>query len=111
MFTVDLQDLHTMDLGAHIHLMEEWNEDAGFMWQPAVVVLQGFYTRVFQGDGKGGLHVATYITNGEGDIISLIVYTHRDAIGHEYLGNSLSNHMLNRRQSMQERMEDMERPT
>lgn len=92
-------ELYEMDLGAHIHVMEEWNEDAGFQWQPATVILHGYYTRVIQEDGKGGLHVASYVTHGEGDLVSLRVYTdtpknrgsrpivHDDAIhrcGHEY---------------------------
>jgi hypothetical protein len=92
MFVVDRNDLHAMDLGAHIHLMEEWNEEAGFEWGPATILLHGYYTRVIQEDGKGGLHFATYITHGEGDIISLIVYTHRDPEGQEYLNGSLARH-------------------
>lgn len=75
MFTVDMKDLHTMDLGAHCQTMEEWNEEAGFIWQPAQVFLHGYYTRVVQDDGQGGLHIATYVSNGEGDLVSLRVYT------------------------------------
>jgi len=69
-----LNELHQMDLAVHIHTMDEWNEDTKWDWQPATVILQGFYTRVIQEDGIGGLHVATYVTNGEGDLRSLRVF-------------------------------------
>lgn len=91
MFTVGIGDLHAMDLAAHIHLMEEWNEDT-FQWGPAHVILHGYYTRVIQEDGLGGVHVATYITHGEGDIVSLVIYTHKRPQGDEYLYGSLMKH-------------------
>lgn len=111
MFTVDMGDLHAMDLGAHVATMEEWNEEAGFRWGPATVILQGFYTRVVQDDGIGGLHVATYITGGEGDLISLRVYVGRHADGTEYMGNTLANHIAGMRQGLDERMDDAGRPS
>jgi hypothetical protein len=55
-------------------VMEEWNEGSAFNWQPATVYIHGYYTRVVQEDGLGGLHIATYITSGEGDLVSLRVY-------------------------------------
>jgi hypothetical protein len=69
------KELNAMDLGTHMHVMEEWNPEAGFVWGDAYVILHGYFTRVIQEDGKGGLHVATYVTNGEGDLRSLRVYT------------------------------------
>lgn len=64
-----------MDLGVHMMVMDEWNECTEWDWQPATVFLQGYYTRVVQEDGIGGLHIATYVTNGEGNLKSLRVYT------------------------------------
>jgi hypothetical protein len=64
-----------MDLGTHMYLMEEWNEGTEFGWKDAQVILHGYLTRVIQEDNHGGLHVATYVTNGEGDLRSLRVYT------------------------------------
>lgn len=70
-------ELHAMDLGTHMHVMEEWNEgsEAEFGWQDAMVVLHGYYTRVIQEDSIGGLYVCTYVSGGEGDLQSLRVYT------------------------------------
>lgn len=77
---VSVADLHAMDLAAHIHLMEEWNEES-FHWQEATVTLLGYVTIVTQDDGNGGFHVAVYLSGGEGDLISLRVYTNKNPQG------------------------------
>lgn len=82
---VSRADLNRMDLGAHIQLLEEWNEDAGFIWGPATITHTGYYTVVTQEDGLGALIVATYVANGEGDIRALRIYTSRSPFGDEYL--------------------------
>lgn len=64
-----------MDIGSHMQIMEEWNEDYSFGWKDAQVILHGYFTRVIQEDSRGGLYIATYVTNGEGDLRSLRVYT------------------------------------
>lgn len=68
-------ELNQMDFGTHMAVMEEWNEHHDFDWQDATVILHGYYTRVVQTDGIGGLYIATYLSHGEGDLISLRVYT------------------------------------
>lgn len=80
-------ELNALDLGVHMQVMEEWNE-VTFDWQPALVVLHGYYTRVIQEDhgvltpsyeattrdGQShGLYIATYVSNGEGDLRALRV--------------------------------------
>lgn len=72
---VSIADLNCMDLGAHMYLMEEWNERTDFGWQPAMIIHHGFYTRVIQETSDGALIIATYIANGEGDLLSLRLYT------------------------------------
>jgi hypothetical protein len=86
MFQVSVGELHAMDLGAHIHIMDEWNEENSFKWGPATISLMGFTTLVVQEDGTGCTHVCTYLTNGEGDLLSLRVYggPHHGIEGVEY---------------------------
>lgn len=76
-------ELNEMDMGVHMATMEEWNEEPGFQWEVAFVIEQGKYTRVIQGDGLGGVHMASYLTEGEGDLVSLRVYG-EDRTGHDY---------------------------
>ena len=68
-------ELNAMDIGSHMAIMEEWNEDHEFGWKNAQVILHGYLTRVIQEDSRGGLYIATYVTGGEGDLRSLRVYT------------------------------------
>jgi hypothetical protein len=68
-------ELHAMDLGVHMHVMEEWNEETNFGWQDAMVILAGYYTRVIQADNMGGVYVCTYVSGGEGDLVAMRVYS------------------------------------
>ncbi len=77
-------ELNEMDLGVHMAQMEEWNEEPGFNWQLASIVLLGYHTAVIQEDGIGGLHVAIYISGGEGELVSLRVYDSKQGQGHDY---------------------------
>ena len=71
-----IKELNELDLGVHMQVMEEWNEETDFKWQDeAEVVLHGYYTRVIHQDGIGGLYIMTYLTHGEGDIQSLRLYS------------------------------------
>lgn len=83
-FNLSPGNLNEMDMGVHMALMDEWNEDANFQWGPAVMILQGFHTVIIQEDGKAGLHVATYVTSSEGELVSLRCYTPQDPGGTEY---------------------------
>lgn len=80
-------ELHAMDYGVHMHVMEEWNEEYNFGWQDATVVLAGYYDRVLQTDKDSCLYVATYIAGGEGDLVSLRVYT---STPQRKIGNSVA---------------------
>lgn len=82
-------ELNELDLGVHMQTMEEWNE-VKFDWQPAQVILHGYFTRVIQEDfgviapeseamtragSAKGLYIATYVTHGEGNLVALRVMT------------------------------------
>lgn len=77
-------ELHEMDLGTHMHLLEEWNESEVWDWGSALVLYEAPLTTVSQQfSSKGeldsdprnyGLVVAQYRTDGEGDIVSLYVF-------------------------------------
>ena len=68
-------ELHGMNFGVHMAVLEEWNEGHSFGWQDALVVnIGGYYVRVAQPDSDGCLYIATYIGGGEGDLVSLRVY-------------------------------------
>lgn len=81
-------DLNTMDLGTHMHLLREWNEEEDFEFSPAVMVIQGPFTRIIHEDNHRGLIVATYLTGLEGELVSLLIGTHRDMNFVEYYGTA-----------------------
>lgn len=89
-------ELNQMDFGSHMGLMEEWNEDSQFEWGEAWVHY-GFphTTVVHQFAEKGGSEaltgfmVAVYLTDGEGDILSLRAYDRWKSMGvHDYIGKA-----------------------
>ena len=81
-------DLHAMGYGKHMEVMDEWNEENDFDWQPALIHIQGPFTQVIQEEKpNGALMIAVYRTHGESDLVSLRVYG-MDSFhvrGHDYL--------------------------
>ena len=80
-------DLHSMDMGTHMYLMEEWNE-VEFDWKPAQMVIYGRHTIIVQ-EFQAKEYVtdpamltATYVNGDEGKIISLRVFDDQNPRGH-----------------------------
>ena len=69
--------LHQMDFGAHIHDLDEWNEECTWEWDYAYVQYDFPFTTVVHPHRCNGIEataVAVYRTYGEGDIRSLRIY-------------------------------------
>ena len=67
--------LHELDFGAHVHLLEEWNETP-FVWGDATATELGadvLVTHPFRTASMTGVAVARYVALGEGDLLELKV--------------------------------------
>lgn len=71
--------LHALDYGAHVDLLEEWNE-VDHVWRDATVTYAGDEVLVEHPVVTGGLSslvLAVYKRHGEGDLVELYVYDER----------------------------------
>lgn len=69
-------EIHALDYGVHVHLLEEWNDGDVFNWgdaEYAVIDNVAIVRHPFTVGATQGVAHATYRADGEGDLITLVV--------------------------------------